>query len=905
MVTARPRKRALIEAAALLFFGVNAAHAGKPLPLSEQSAYFFKDQPYNPLAAFGSLNDEECGKNPPRQLKLAQELNPRRVIESADPLPTPKEFQAERDTFIPVLLTPKINEITYDDPGLFLIKRCGTLLVREEDLYRWRIVTETQEKIIVNGVAFINIGKYAGLRYDINPSLQSIIVEGEPFIFYPTVIDFDQTKYPEPDKVIPGGFFNYRVGTSGVLRDPNQLIGGSFNIGAFAEPGVIISNWGWSYDFKSAAYAFQRGSTTLNRDFNQSALTLQLGDVQSPSGPLGGGFELAGISIGKNFGIQPGRITTPVDDQVFALRRRSLLNIFATRLFPEPFERGGSLFSSMASTLPHGPLEVRNFPSNGNATYFYDFFGQNGRRDQLRNKVYYNSGILRKGLYEYQYTAGFVRRGLDGLRGSDTYKDLAFGTRHRYGLGQYTTISAQFETAKDKYLATAEVSQVVPYLGVVDVSAGQTWGSGQNRSSSRRAFGGSISNVWSSFGYNLNRTYVSQNFGTVRNFDPENRLKSFSSASIYATMPWQDTVTANYGDLRAREEDSSSRDLDIEYRVNRFRNIRLSFYARKTFDRGQDFTYGFTLGSSFRVRDLLNLVGIEPSPLKERSSDYQPIFTPDNTSIGYGINSDFEQIAGGIGLGSSGRYKRHTYGININQNGRFQDRYIDQPLNGSIYYSYRSPYIEDFATVTYNRGNPLYNLGLNGSVFYVKKRFLFSPSSFGSFALVDLGKDMAGAKVNGFETDSDGVALVSGLQPYALNRLFIGLENAPLNMRPQDFETFVVPRTASAVSVTYKLPFVIDAALTVLVQNREGKLAEPPLSASAKIVKTDQENRPVSPEIFPFGDKGYLYLSGLGRVNQVEIRWRGGRCLLNLEIPPATQRDEIPDLGTQICKELP
>jgi outer membrane usher protein FimD/PapC len=80
-------------------------------------------------------------------------------------------------------------------------------------------------------------------------------------------------------------------------------------------------------------------------------------------------------------------------------------------------------------------------------------------------------------------------------------------------------------------------------------------------------------------------------------------------------------------------------------------------------------------------------------------------------------------------------------------------------------------------------------------------------------------------------------------------------------------------------------------------------MESPPLSASAKIISTDNPNYKPPAELYPFGDKGYLYLSGLGRSSQVEVRWRGGKCLLNLLVPSATGRDEIPELGIQVCKE--
>lgn len=202
------------------------------------------------------------------------------------------------------------------------------------------------------------------------------------------------------------------------------------------ETGVSVGGALFLTTFSRSSYSpFLRGLTSLSVDDTRRMVRWTLGDAFVPSGVLGGGVTMAGVSIAREFAIDPyfvryptvavaGEATTPSTVEVYVnnhLLRRELLPPGEFRLehLPTPTGRGVTR------------LVIR------------DAFG---REQQIVSPYFVTTSILAPGLHEYRYHAG-MRRYRSGSE-SWSYSDPTFLGRHRVGVTDAITLGFELELAR-------------------------------------------------------------------------------------------------------------------------------------------------------------------------------------------------------------------------------------------------------------------------------------------------------------------------------------------------------------------------------------------------------------------------------------------------------------------------
>ncbi len=139
-------------------------------------------------------------------------------------------------------------------------------------------------------------------------------------------------------------------------------------------------------------------------------------------------------------------------------------------------------------------------------------------------------------------------------------------------------------------------------------------------------------------------------------------------------------------------------------------------------------------------------------------------------------------------------------------------------------------------------------------------------------------------------TDKRGRLLVPNLRPYQANRLHIAAEDLPLNARTSSYSAVVAPYYRSGVLIDLGVRPAQAAILRVV-----DAAGEPvPEGAQAGIADT--------PERYPVGLDGRLYIEGLGENSRVVIRHAGAKC--EIELPRPDPNKALPDLGEFVCDGL-
>jgi outer membrane usher protein FimD/PapC len=203
-----------------------------------------------------------------------------------------------------------------------------------------------------------------------------------------------------------------------------------------------------------------------------------------------------------------------------------------------------------------------------------------------------------------------------------------------------------------------------------------------------------------------------------------------------------------------------------------------------------------------------------------------------------------------------------------------------------------------FASAVDAAGIRSYRAGVAGGVVMTKD--FFKPTRFanGGFALVDLGPDLAGVRVNAIPTDKKGRSMLVGLPAFQESELHINLRDLPYNTTLGNEKIYAAPKDLSLVRVTPDFLIYRDALVPVVMVNPNG--VSEPLSAAATV--TDA-NAPEAPP-YPVGFDGLVYVKTTEEAVTLSVRDSGGRqCEITVAIPPTGER--TPTLSPVHCVMAP
>ncbi len=191
-----------------------------------------------------------------------------------------------------------------------------------------------------------------------------------------------------------------------------------------------------------------------------------LGDLYATSGHLGSTVNMGGISFSRNFGIDPYFIKQPMVDYTG----------FATLPSEIRVSMDGAQIRS--EKLGPGPFDLRNILSfNGVHDLEITVRDAFGREETVRYPFYSADTLLRRGLHEFSYNAGFLRRNY-GTESGD-YGRFAASFFHNYGLTDYLTIGARGEGSSDHLNVGPRMSCLISRYGTMGLIAGVSLSRGE------------------------------------------------------------------------------------------------------------------------------------------------------------------------------------------------------------------------------------------------------------------------------------------------------------------------------------------------------------------------------------------------------------------------------------------
>lgn len=657
----------------------------------------------------------------------------------------------------------------------------------------------------------------------------------------PTIIDLaGQQRAPASSS--PGLLFNYDVDANHDDRYSNitgygelRASGGGF--GVFSTSAVTRAFRANGDDWRGESV---RLDSNWQLSFPDSMTRLVVGDTQTGTLSWTRGVRLGGIRFGRDFSLQPYRVTTPLPTFLGEVGLPSDIELFVNGI------------RQYNGELPVGPFQLATPPSFnglGNAQLVItDAFGSVRTMDV---PFYASQQLLGKGLSDWSVTAGLVREDF-GLH-SFSYADTPVGNADlRYGISDRVTLEAHAEGGDG--LANAGAGAVVSLgrAGIINGSyAASQW---------HEASGGQTS-----WGYSWNSPRFNVSLESTRTHGDYRHI-----ASRFGQVPARVSERALLGWNSARLGSFGTTYLRLQYP-----GAEATRYASTWWNRsfGRRWALNFTLNQNIDDSDDRSAyLGISVSLGSRRTLQGSLQRNGDRTSA----NLDLRKSApfeGGIGW-----HLRAS-------------RAEDGSADGLAEADWLHDHGRVRGGIARNAGRTWSQLGASGGLVLMGGHVFAARDIQDAFAVVSTNgvADVPVSLENRLigRTDENGVLLVTPLNAWQQNRLAIDPLDLPVGMRVGAIEKFAVPTDRAGTFVEFEVT-PVRAALVVLHD-----LAGQPLPAGTPVSLVGQD-------VGGFvGYDGETYFDSLGERNTLRAATTAGACEVEFDYPDSNV--PLPRIGPLQC----
>ena len=737
-----------------------------------------------------------------------------------------------------LLLQVDVNAQGLADTVLVLRGADGRIAVPVDSLDRWRLRRPDVAPRFSNGAPYYALDAIPGVTYAYDAAKQRLTITAPAQAFTDTRFANAAERYPAPTAPQVGGFLNYNL--FGSHASGESQYAGQFEAGLFTPYGVLVA--GLLAQNSADATSAVRLDTTWTSDFPQRLTTLRIGDAVNVPGAWGRAVRFGGVQYSTNFATQPGYITFPAIAANGQAALPSTVDVFVNNALVAQ------------RPVPPGPFSITNIPTvngSGNVQLVVrDLFG----REQIISQPFYASvSLLKAGLEDYSYEAGFERNNF-GVESFDYGRAVASAT-YRRGITDQLTGEVHGEFARDLAAAGIAANYLITDIGVVSATAAGSGGGGAGTG----ALGGvGFQRQTGQFSVALQAQWTSAAFREI-GATPENPLPLRQwSASLGYQLERLGSAGITYvaQDFRTKPDIHV---LSLGYSVGLGPWAFLSLSAAKTFGTAGNIALGATVTVPLGERTLA-----AASYNGTRSS------TQGNTS-----DTSFtlqRSVPAGEGYGY--RVIAHTDG-EIQASGTWQN-------NIGTY----------TADVSRFQGANAARLSVAGGIGYVGGHAFLSRQITDSFGVVrvadypDVGVLQDNQPVG--RTNADGYAVLPQLRAYDVNRVSIDEHDLPLDAQVDKLKMEAVPYYRSGLLLDF--PVRRSHGATLRIRLDDG--APIPSGAIVQVTGRDED--------FPVGLDGEAYVTGLEENNRLRATWKGKTCEFDAAFPRSP--DPLPSLGTFVCQ---
>lgn len=766
-----------------------------------------------------------------------------------------------------ILLAVTINQQDVQETVTFLQTPAGELLVSQGDIQHWDFVLPTTQPIIYQGQSYYFLSAIPGLHYEINYRELTICITVPAAVFNRNVLDGIATEFVIPTRSSPGAFLNYDVYSQSAFNNSvgKPGISGYFSAGVFNSLGTGSS--GFLAQRLNNHASFTRLNTFWEKDFPEKMRTLIIGDSFSVPGMWGRSLDFGGIQLGTNFATQPAFITFP------------LPKIAGEAVVPTVADLYVNDALVQRQKVPPGPFTINSIPViTGEGTVNIvttDILG----RQQVSSFCYYSSNtLLKPGLRNYSYGAGFLRKDY-GIRSNKYGQFLVVGT-DRVGITDHFTAEWHAELLQKQQVAGLGGSYLVGHFGVVNLAAA---------ASHTRHNGGGM--LLAGFQH---QARCGLNYG----FNTELRSNRFSQVGVWGTRSAKISEQAFLG---SNLWEGASLGVNYIHQSHFQPYINLYYDEPQTINLYEDDInyrkvnlFSISFNQSLMKCWFLNVTGqLDPhrngrgaAHRYNNAGVFVTLTKPigDRTTLNLGTNVNQDNTQGTVQL------QRNLpvgpgWGYNLQANpGRCGNYQATVSMQNDI--------------GTYSVGGAQYNnsralqLQASGSAVLLGGHPYLARQLYSAFGVAHVA-DYSNVRVYNQNqevgrTNHYGNVFIPNLLPYQHNPIRIETNDLPLDAELATDQIDVIPYYRSGLVVNFPIKHAANATAT-LVQTSGA-----PVPAGAVVTILGQNTE------FPVADEGAVYLTGLNiGENHLQITW--DEHVYYAVIYYVKTCEPIAELGTIIC----
>ena len=344
---------------------------------------------------------------------------------------------------------------------------------------------------------------------------------------------FGRNPPPGAENALPpsafSAFVNLRGGLDYVERSASGSDEGLQPFRGGFDGAVNFHNWvleGATTYTEDADSEWRRGDLRLVHDDPERRIRYSAGDVSYPTTGFQSFMPMAGVTVAKNFSLQPYRVTEPLGQTSFFLKSRSKVEVFVN----------GQQVQTLQ--LSAGPQNLRDFLfANGGNNVTMQITDEVGRVETIQLSFFYDTRLLAQGEQEFSYTIGVPSRLTDGGK-EYSAEPPAISLFHRIGLTDNLTAGLNLQGNCDQQLFGGEAVWSTR-LGTFqpDLALSQVQGMGFDYAA---RFGYRYFNARSPSGraWTLSAQYRGEAFAALDNLAPNNSVAWDFSARYSQRLGW-------------------------------------------------------------------------------------------------------------------------------------------------------------------------------------------------------------------------------------------------------------------------------------------------------------------------------------------------------------------------------
>ncbi len=845
------------EALLALRGGVPAPAAARPLPATPVpepetlvAGASFPEAPPSRLAAGPrQLPEAKPGPRPRARppapahgLRVVEPPPPETVEPAAgppltarrDPLDLPLR---EEERWQEWLLSVRLNGLEVSG-GAFVIREPETdrLAVPVEEMRRWRLRVERDRILTFQGMPFYPLDAIPGARFEVDETDLVLTLEVPPEQFESTVVGGrGEIAGPAPDTA-PGAFLDYDL-VYEAGRRADEALNGLVEVGLFGDPGVLLTSLRLLDAFGEAE--LDRLETTFVRDFPGQRATLRIGDSLTAGGSFARSVRFGGIQYGTNFATDPEFVTFPLPTIGGLAEQPSTIEVMVDNV------------RRLTREVPPGPFTIGNVPVvTGAGEIQLAVTDLLGRTRLVTQSYYVSPRLLREGLHDFSYEAGFLRERFG--EASFDYGSPFLAATHRYGFDDRFTGELHAEAEPDRVAAIAGGALRVGDWGVVSGGIGGSVGD----DGSGPFLQGSYEYVGRRFDFGVRTRYLGRG------------LELFGESGLVARS---DAVN-----LGLRLGEASRLGLILAHQVRRDDEDVLSASASFSTRIGPGALIANAAALLEPERDLSFTLAYTLPLGNYRAATAQLDMREDRMRA----RAQFRQGRGATDLGLDWR---------IAAEAGEDARWLDARL------SWQGSHGEMELEADGDSDGVDLRLGASGTAAFVAGRAALTRRVGRAFGLVRV-PGLPGVRVyldnrEVGRTDERGELLVPGLRPYSTNRLRLEVEDLPLGAVPERTEIEIVPADRGAVVAEF--PLRLEARATARLLDPDGT----PLPAGLELRSADGA---VSVLV---AREGFAQIVAAGPL-PARVRATDVEPARVCELPALPPDDPLPDLGDLRCDTL-